>query len=301
MNHTINRRDFNNAIAVSLGASALPSLAAQREIRIGYTCLTWGAAPGRPAPLEPALKEIAGLGFWAFESFAEVLEDWDTKGGLRALIDQHGVPLNAGYYVVNVTDPAQRKDNVPLSIRLAKVVRKYGGNFLVFQVNGLKRVEYNFQEHRANIISILNNCAMAINDVGLGAGLHQHTGTAVETRDEVYAVMEAADTRHVTFGPDVAQLAAGGTDPVKMLKDFLPLLRNIHLKDFAGGPHWSGYCPLGQGKVDIPAVMDVLEKSKHLKYVMVELDPSKNPPMTPFETAQASKAYLQKLGYKFRT
>jgi hypothetical protein len=33
---------------------------------------------------------------------------------------------------------------------------------------------------------------------------------------------------------------------------------------------------------------------------MVELDPSKDPPMTPFETARVSKAYLQKLGYQFR-
>jgi hypothetical protein len=33
---------------------------------------------------------------------------------------------------------------------------------------------------------------------------------------------------------------------------------------------------------------------------MVELDPSKNAPMTPFETARTSKEYLVKLGYQFR-
>jgi hypothetical protein len=33
---------------------------------------------------------------------------------------------------------------------------------------------------------------------------------------------------------------------------------------------------------------------------MVELDPSPNAPMTPLETAKTSKAYLEKLGYKFR-
>jgi hypothetical protein len=35
--------------------------------------------------------------------------------------------------------------------------------------------------------------------------------------------------------------------------------------------------------------------------VMVELDGSANQPYTPVETAQISKAYLQKLGYTFRS
>jgi hypothetical protein len=34
---------------------------------------------------------------------------------------------------------------------------------------------------------------------------------------------------------------------------------------------------------------------------MVELDPSPKQPMTPLETAQTSKAYLQKLGYQFKS
>ena len=295
MRTVTNRRNFNKAVAVGLGAAALPGLpAAQRGLRIGYTCLTWGAAPGRPAPLDPALKEIASLGFWEFETFAEVLEEWDTKGGLRALIDQYGIPLNAGYFVVNVTDPAQRKDNVPLSIRLAKVVRKYGGNFLVFQVNGLKRAEYKFEEHRANIVSILNDCAMAINDVGLGAGLHQHTGTAVETRDEVYAVMEAVNTRHVKFAPDVGQLQRGGADAAKVVRDFLSIVEHMHVKDFDG----TRYCPLGQGKVDIAGILKMLGGVPKQPNLNVELDSSK--PLTPLEAAQVTKKYLQGLGHEFR-
>ena len=35
--------------------------------------------------------------------------------------------------------------------------------------------------------------------------------------------------------------------------------------------------------------------------IMHELDGSSNMPYTPLETAQIGKAYLQKLGYTFRT
>ena len=37
----------------------------------------------------------------------------------------------------------------------------------------------------------------------------------IEFRDEVYAVLDAMDTKYTKFGPDVGQLAKGGSDPVK--------------------------------------------------------------------------------------
>ena len=56
---------------------------------------------------------------------------------------------------------------------------------------------------------------------------------------------------------------------------------------------------LGKGKVDVTAVLDLLETQKELPIVMVELDPD-NPPMTPLQTVQITKDYLKKLGYTFR-
>ncbi len=185
-------------------------------------------------------------------------------------------------------------------IRLAKIIKKYGGRFGVLAPNSVKREGYDFKAHRANIISALNDCAMAVNDAGLGTGLHQHTGTCIETRDETYNVMESADTKHLKFAPDVGQLQKGGADAAKVIEDFLPLVQHMHLKDFNGGEHFAGYCPLGQGKVNIPRILDLVEGVSHSVNVMVELDPSSKQPLTPLETAQISTAYLNKLGYTFR-
>jgi inosose dehydratase len=171
----------------------------------------------------------------------------------------------------------------------------------VLAPGGMKREGYDFQAHKANIIATLNESAKAVNDVGLDTGLHQHTGTCIETRDEVYAVMEAADTRHLKFAPDVGQLQKGGSDAAKVVKDFLPLVRHMHLKDWVGWEHFVGYCPLGQGKVDLKAILDMVEENNLKANIMVELDPSANQPMTALETAKIAKGYLQKLGYKFRT
>jgi inosose dehydratase len=297
----MNRRDFSKALALA----ALPALrGAERKLKIGYTCITWGAFPRgaeASATLEPAVKDISAMGFHAFETFPEILEDWDSRGALARLIEQNHLPLRSGYIGTNLTDPAMRKESVAKAIRLGRVIKKYGGTFAVLAPNSVKRADYNFKEHRADIIAGLNEHATAVADLGLGTGLHQHTGTCIETRDEVYDVMESANTKVLKFAPDVGQLQKGGADAAKVIKDFLPLVKHMHLKDYSGGEHFAGYCPLGQGKVDLVQVLDLVEGGGQQPNVMVELDPSPKQPLTPLECARISKAFLEKLGYQFRS
>jgi inosose dehydratase len=299
MNVTISRRTFSKA---ALGAAADPALraAGQRKLQIGYTCLTWNAVPRTPEALEPSLKDISDLGFYRFETFCEILEDWDTKGALRGLIDRNRVPLCSGYCSLNLIDNSLRKENLAKVIRWGKIVKKYGGTFVVLASNGVKREGYDFQANRANIVSSLNDYGMAIADLGLSSGLHQHTGTAIDTREETYAVMEAVNTKYVKFAPDVGQLQKSGTDAAKVVKDFLSILTHMHLKDYSGGQYFAGYCPLGQGKVDLVGILDMLEEAGKNPEVMIELDRAPDTPITALDTAKTSKAYLQKLGYKFR-
>jgi inosose dehydratase len=303
MTNTLNRRNFGKTLIAGLGAAALPSFvgAQSRKLKIGCTSLVWGALPRSPENLAPAVKDMASLGYHKFETFAAILEDWDKKGTLKDLLAANPIPVVSVYATLQVIDPAVRKEELAKLTRWANVLKQYGGRFVVLAPNGVKREGYNFQEHRANIVSALNEYAMAVNDLGLGAGLHQHTGTAVESRDETYAIMEAANTKHLKFAPDVGQLQKGGADAAKVVKDFLPITVHMHLKDWIGGEHMAGYCPLGLGKVDLKAILDMVEGANPDANVMYELDGSSKMPYTPLETAQIGKSYLQKLGYAFRT
>jgi inosose dehydratase len=303
MTHTMTRREFAATIAVGLGAAVCPSLASAqgRQLRIGCTSLVWGALPRTPDNLGPAVKDMASLGFHGFETFAAILEEWDKRGTIGDLLAANKIPLVSVYATMQVVDPSARKDELAKLTRWATILKKYGGRFVVLAPNGVKREGYNFQEHRSNIVAALNDYAAAVNDLGLGAGLHQHTGTAVESRDETYAVMETANTKVLKFAPDVGQLQKGGSNAAQVVKDFLPITVHMHLKDFSGGEHFAGYCPLGQGKVDLKAILDMVEGANPKANIMVELDGSPNAPYTALETAQISKAYLEKLGYHFRT
>ncbi|HXJ38233.1 MAG TPA: sugar phosphate isomerase/epimerase [Bryobacteraceae bacterium] len=298
----MNRRTFTQALGLGAASAGMLASAPTRNLKIGHTCITWGSFP-RPVDdttLEPALKDIAAEGFWSYETFPEIIDNWDQRGLLRALMEKHGVPLRSGYITGNLIDPSKRKEEIARVQRLAGVVKKFGGTFVVLAPNGVKRDTYDFKDHRTDIVSALNDYAAAVTDLGLGTGLHQHTGTCIETRDEVYYVMDSANTRNLKFAPDVGQLQKGGADAAKVVKDYVSILKHMHLKDFKGWEHFAGYCPIGQGKVDIASVLDTVEAGGQNPNVMVELDPSKDPPMTPLQTVHATKSYLQSQGYRFR-
>ncbi len=300
----VSRRTFTRTLALGAAAAALPGAAIdalaqdKKRLKVGHTGITWGF---KPTDAEQAIKDVGSLGYAGFESFGNVLEYWDKQGGLKKLLDAAGMPLQSAYCPVDLMDTAKRPDEIAKLVRWGQLIKAAGGSVAVIGPNNVKRPAFQFAEHKANIVASLNEMCKALADIGVVGALHQHTGTCVETRDETYATMEAVDTRYVKFGPDVGQLQKGGVDPVKVVKDFLPTVRHVHMKDFDGGPHYLGYCPLGQGKVDVAGLASLLESSGNDLMIMCELDPTPNPPHTPLEAARMNKAAMAALGYTFRT
>ena len=147
-----------------------------------------------------------------------------------------------------------RKDELAKLIQWAIVVKKHGGRFMVLAPNGVKREATRLgtpREHRGRTERLRDGderyrtrCRPA-----------PHTDTAVESRDETYASWKRR-TRSTEVAPDVGQLQKGGADAAQVVKDFLPITVHMHLKDFNGGEHFAGYCPLGEGKVDLKGILD---------------------------------------------
>jgi inosose dehydratase len=300
----MNRRTFTKRMLAGVGAAALPHLAfaqaSPKRLKIGITMLIWGAVPRTPENLDVSMKDASELGYHSFETFASVLEDYETKGTLAALLAKYPIPLRSAFVTVNVTDPSQRKEQIAMLQRYATILKKHGGSYLVQSPNG-PRKGYVFAEHKANIVAALNDYGKAVNDMGLATGLHQHTGTAVETREETYDVLNAIDTRYMHFAPDIGQAQKGGTDAAQLVKDFAKIIDHMHLKDFKGWEHMGGYTPLGEGTVDLKSVLETMEQANPNANIMHELDGSANMPSTPRQTAEISKKYLESLGYTFRS
>jgi inosose dehydratase len=307
---SITRRTFSRTVGLGLVGAALPASAQRRlNVRVGHTGITWpwGNAPaGGPArltgpdPIAEVVRDVSALGFQGLELFGWQIEGMEAHGGLGPVLERYTLPLVSSYSGVNLTDTAQRPATLAATVATGKLVKKLGGTVIVIGPNGVRRESFDFAASKANIIAALNEVGRTLSDLGLTPVLHQHTGTCIETRDETYAVMEAVDTRYMKFGPDIGQLQKGGADPVQVVKDFLPIVQHMHLKDFSGGAAFLGYCPLGEGKVDLPAILAMMDGKKIDGMVMVELDSSPNQPVTAKDAATTAKAYLLKQGVSLR-
>jgi len=306
------KRDFSRVLALAGGVAVSRRLLPQappvratpseRTLKIGCATLAWNVSPPSLELFGQAIQEISSLGYWGFETVGPMLEALSADGALARLIEKYELPLKAGYMDVNLTDPSMRKDQIARVQKVAGIIKKHGGSYLVVAPNGRRRpAPFHFPEHKSNIVEALNEYGMAIHDIGLGAGLHQHTGTVVDTKDEVYAVMEAVNTEHMRFAPDVGQLQKAGTDAAKVVKDFAQIIDHMHLKDFSNGKYMGGYCPLGMGVVDLESILNTVEEAGLKPDVIHELDRPPNTPMTAHATAAFGKAYLMRLGYKFRS
>ena len=312
-NTMMDRRTFGQVLAMSLVAAAAPALPAwaqgkKRNVVIGHTGITWPGRSGggraahrRLLPIRRSTKRSSRMCPSSGSPVSNCSTGRSTVSRVRGcssgFVEKYKLPLISSYTSINLTDPAQRAGTIAAAVAVGKILKKYGGKTIVIGPSGRVGGEsYNYNEHKQNIVTTLNELGKAITDIGLIAALHQHTGTAVETRDETYATMEAVDTRYVKFGPDIGQLQKGGVDPVAVVKTFLPVVQHLHFKDWVGGPSMAGYCPLGLGKVNLVAILDLMEGRKLEGMIMVELDSGGQMPYTPRETAQIAHDWLVKNG-----
>ncbi len=305
--HSFNRRDFVRLAGIA-GAAALIApgfafeAAKKRKFKIGATFILWGYNANN---LEPALKDMSELGYHAFETFGQVIDEWEkNRGGFQNVVQKYNVPIVSAFCMTDVLDPSKRKAELEKLIRWTKLLKASGGKVVEYCPTGIKREGYNYKDHKKNLVESMNEYAKAVTDEGLVCALHPHTGTPIETEEEVYYIMNALDTRYMKFGPDVGQLQKGGGDPVKIVKDFMPLIEHVHLKDFEGGDNgYLGYAPLGKGKVKISKILKLLEKRRDemAGMIMFELDYDNKfkPAYSPLEAAKISRDYLAKLDYNF--
>jgi inosose dehydratase len=289
----VTRREFLAAISSSYVVSGLSRTALAASMKYGYAAITWGAE------IVTAIEDISAVGFRAIQLRGDAFAQYgDKPKALRELLEKHQLTfavLSSGNLSI---DPAREQEMLSTHTRHARFVKDAGGLFLQVIDERPKGREVVADDYR-RLGRLMTELGKRTGDLGVPLVYHHHMNSTGEKPDEVAAVLDAADKRHVRLLFDVAHYQQGGGDPVAALRTYREWLEVVHLKDVRPAPGSGGsggaayqFVELGRGRVDLPGVFAALRDINFGGWAIVELDRVPDPGRTAKEAAEVNKRYL---------
>lgn len=265
-------------------------------IKLATGPVTWGVdfadTPTNPPWLQ-VLNEIAESGLPAMElgPVGYLPEDPDT---VRELLAERNL-LSAGSFVFDdLHDPEARERLIDITNRACRLIAASGGTILsLIDKPDDVRVATAGRPNAAPRLDDVRWQAMldqirALADVarqhGVRPVVHPHAGGYIEFEDEIERLVGDTD---LDLCLDTGHLAYARVDPVAALQRYADRLGHVHFKDLRSDvlaridvehlTFWEAinadiFCPVGEGMVDIAAVLDTLDGIGYNGFATIEQD-----------------------------
>jgi inosose dehydratase len=268
--------------------------------KLGHTALTWTF--DEPEKVYDAIRDCGLLGYRGTEMWGKLFESVLAEDAqkVRAALAESGVAIASMFEFGDWTDPGNHATMLEDARRWAPLIAEFGGDILVVVPGVSDRPVYSDDDYR-QMADAMNRAGEIASAAGVRAAMHPHGGTPVETEEQIDTIMGLLDPALVGFAPDSGQMAKGGGDPAAISRKYAERIWHVHIKDLA--KEWPelraqgvtsadarGYVELGQGTVDLPAFIQVLDEVDYSGWLMVELDATDLPP---FDSAKLSGEYLR--------
>ncbi|WP_020666684.1 sugar phosphate isomerase/epimerase family protein [Amycolatopsis nigrescens] len=259
------------------------------EIRVAAAPISWGVCEvpgwGRVLDAPTVLGAMAELGLTATELGPPGYLPREPAE-LRALLDRYGLGLVGGFLAVALHENPEAA--VAAAEESAALFAACGAEVLVLAAaTGLdgydERPALTGPQWETLVATVHRIDGIAARH-GLRAVLHPHVGTHVETEAEVERFL--ADSA-VALCLDTGHLLIGGTDPVGLAGRHPDRIGHLHLKDVRAGlaedvragrlayteAVGKGlYTPLGDGDVDIEALVRLVHQAGYRGWYVLEQD-----------------------------
>jgi inosose dehydratase len=265
-------------------------------------------------PYPRLLHEMATAGFSATEWASIMPQDPQI---LAADLKGHGLQMLGGFISLELRNPAKREAEVQRGLEIGRYFQSLGGSYLIAADSGdPRRIQEAGQVDPAGGLTDsqweslgtgLNDLATLLKPTGVLLVFHNHVGTYVETANETSRLLDVTEAGLVGWCLDCGHLAYGGGDTLRMLEKYGDRVGYVHIKDVDGKilrmaheQKWSFhdalkrfiFTRLGQGIVNVPAVIRALKSHHYDDWVVVEQDTTPN---NPTEIARENRLYLESL------
>jgi len=259
------------------------------EHKVAGAPISWGVCEvsGRGYQLGPdrVLKEMREVGLLATELGPEGFLP-SEPAAMAGVLSEHGLQAVGGFtpLLLHVSG----HDALPEVDRILDGYVASGAQVLVLSaVTGSAGYDTRPQLDEAGwkrLLSKLDRVARLAIDRGVRAVLHPHVGTMIETGDEVQQVLDGSS---ISLCLDTGHLLIGGTDPVELVRQAPERIAHLHLKDvdstvaakarsgqltYSEAVKQGMYRPLGQGDVDVPAIVGHVRAHGYSGWYTLEQD-----------------------------
>lgn len=257
--------------------------------RVAAAPISWGVCevPGWGHQLTPerVLREMSELGLGATEFGPDGFLP-DAPADKAAVLASHGMKAVGGFVPVVLHDPSH--DPVPeVRTALEGFTAAGAGTLVLAAATGLDGYDARPELDAfgwKTLLSNLDRLAELAASVGITGSLHPHVGTMVEGPGEVDRVLDGSA---IGLCLDTGHLLVGGTDPVALARRAATRVVHVHLKDvepdaasavrdgratYTWAVANSMYRPLGQGGIDLSALIGALEGAGYGGWYVMEQD-----------------------------
>lgn len=240
-------------------------------------------------------------------------------------LSRRNLSLIASWVTAVLIEPEGHADSANQAVRTARLLADVAGNTPLIvigdnlfayetrnKVVGRVQPKDSMSDQQWEVfVDGINHIARRVKEeAGLKTVFHHHCATWVEAPHEVDRLLELTDPELVGLCFDTGHYLFGGGDPVEAVRKYADRIWHVHFKDChpsvaaqARREGWEYnhaigqglFCELGQGEVDFPAVLNVLNEINYNGWVVVEQDvlPSMG---TPKDAAQRNRDYLRTIG-----
>jgi len=264
--------------------------------RVAGAPISWGVCEvpgwGHQMPVERVLREMAELGLAATELGPDGFLPEDPVAASTELTVA-GLTCVGGFVpvVLHADGPADGspRDVVTQGVRarLAHFTALNTGTLVLAADTGLDGYDTRPTLDDAGWTRLLARLDLAADvaaEANITATLHPHVGTMVETADDVSRVLASS---RIGLCLDTGHLLIGGADPVALAQQYPQRIAHVHLKDvdaamaarvraaeltYTDAVKAGLYQPLGQGDVDVAAIVTSLENAGYTGWYVLEQD-----------------------------
>jgi inosose dehydratase len=257
--------------------------------RVAGAPISWGVCevPGWGWQFDPAtvLSQMQEVGLAATEFGPDGFLPDEPQAKAKTLADK-GLRAVGGFVPVMLHDPAH-DPALEIEQALGGFIAAGAGSLVLAAATGTEGYDARPVLDEAGwqlLLTNLDRLAALASRRGIAATLHPHVGTMVETADDVARVLAGSG---IGLCLDTGHLLIGGADPVALAAEHAGRIRHTHLKDvdatwarrvhsgdvtYTDAVRQGMYRPLGQGDVDIAAIVGSLEGAGYDGWYVLEQD-----------------------------